>query len=110
MNEPTGTIKRSGRLPPLLKTKANVIKPDAVAIKAFTTGSKYSNLLRREVQHLTEFQFLLPNLLLGRLTLSDVDDSAHKFNEMARRVQNRMTNAVNVPDGAPRMHNAIIHC
>ena len=41
-------------------------------------------------------------------TLSDVDHSAHKFNEMAGRAQNRMTYDVNVPDGAIRMHDAVV--
>src|SRR5882757_6862726 len=65
-------------------------------------------MLRREIQHLTELCFLLPYLFLGCLALGDVDHSAHKFNEIARGAENRMTNAVNVPDGATRMHNAII--
>src|SRR5258708_6034241 len=47
-------------------------------------------------------------LLLRPLALSDVDHSAHKFNEMAGRAQNRMTYDVNVPDGATRMHNAVV--
>src|SRR5262245_23772470 len=52
-----------------------------------------------------------PRLLKGRLSalaLSDVDHGAHKFNEMAGRAQNRMTHDVNVPDGATRMHDAIV--
>ena len=47
-------------------------------------------------------------LLLCSFTLSDVDHSAHKFNEMARRAQNRMTYDVNVPDWAIRMHDAVV--
>ena len=65
-------------------------------------------MLGREVQHLPELHFLLPDLFLGRLTLSDVDHGAHKFNEMARRAQNRMSYDVNVPDGAIRMHDAVV--
>src|SRR5258708_1297182 len=109
MNEPTGTKKISGCLPPLIKTKADVIEPNAIGIKTFTIGSKYRNLLRREVQYLTELHFLLPDLFLGRLTLSDVDDSTGVLNEIPGRAENRMTNTVNVPDGATRMHDAIIH-
>ena len=108
MNEPTGAKKPSGCLPPFLKTKADVIERNAVGIKTFTTGSKYRNLLGREVQHLTELHFLLPDLFLGRLALRHVDHSAHKFNEMAGRAQNRMTHDVNVPDGATRMHDAVV--
>src|SRR5713101_1896404 len=103
MNEPTGAKKISGCLPPLIKTKADVIERNAVGKKTFTTGSKYRNLLRSEVQHLPELHFLLPDLFLGRLALSDVNDSAHKFNEVAGRAQNRLTYGVSVPDGAIRM-------
>src|ERR1700692_1066701 len=108
MNEPTGAKNISGCLPPLFKTKADVIERNAVGTKTFTTGSKYRNLLRRGVEHLTEPHFLPPDLFLGRLALGDVDHSAHKFNEMAGRAQNRMTYDVNIPDGAIRMHNAVV--
>src|ERR1700719_4284911 len=46
--------------------------------------------------------------LLCSFTLSDVDHSAHKFNEMAGRAQNGMRHDVNVPDGPIRMHDAIV--
>ena len=45
---------------------------------------------------------------LSSSTLSDVDHSAHKFNEMAGRAQNRMTYGVNIPDGAIQMHDAVV--
>src|SRR5712691_947071 len=108
MNEPTGTKKISGCLPPLFKTKADVIEPNAVGIKTFTTGAKYRNLLGREVHHLTDLHSLLPAFFLGRLALSHVDHSAHKFPDMAGRAQNRMTHDVNVPDWAIRMHDAVV--
>src|SRR6266571_1650174 len=74
MNEPTGSRKISGGLPPLFKTKADVIERNAIGIKTFTIGSKYRNLLRREVQHLTELHFLLPDLFLGALLFAQVED------------------------------------
>ena len=46
--------------------------------------------------------------LLCSFTLSDVNHSTHKFNEMAGRAQNRMTYDMNVPDGAIRMHDAVV--
>src|SRR5260370_25728465 len=109
MNEPTGARNPSGCLPPLFKTKADVIERNAVGIKTFAAGSEYSNKLRNEVDYLTELHFTSAPLYLGSFARSDVDHSAHKFKEMAGRAQNRMTDAVNVPDGATRMHNAIIH-
>src|SRR5258707_5552826 len=90
-------------LPPLIQTHAKVVERDAIGIKTLAVGSVHSDKLGREVQHLPEFHFLLPDLCLGRLALGDVDHSAHKFNEIARGAENRMTNAVNVPDGATRM-------
>src|SRR6266851_1657206 len=103
-----GRKKIPGCLPPLFKTKADVIEPNAVGIKTFATRSEYSNLLRRKVQHLLEFHFTSAQFLLCSFTLSDVDHSAHKFNEMAGRAQNGMTYDVNVPDGAIRTHDAVV--
>src|SRR6266403_1177522 len=108
MNKRPGRKKIPGCLPPLFKTKADVIEPNAVGIKTFATRSEYSNLLRRKVQHLLEFHFTSAQFLLCSFTLSDVDHSAHKFNEIAGRAQNRMTYDVNVPDGAIRMHDAVV--
>src|SRR5712691_9371143 len=107
--KPIGTKNISGYLLPLFKTKADVIERNTIGIKTFTTGSKYHNLLRREVHHLTELHFLLPDFFLGGFALSDVDHRTGVLNEISARAENRMTNAVNVPDAAIRMHNAIIH-
>src|SRR4029077_15575057 len=95
-------------LPPLFKVKAEVIERDAVGIETFAVRSEYRNKLRCEVQHLPELRFTSAQLLLCTFTLSDVDHSAHKFNEMAGRAQNRMTYDVNVPDGAIGMHDAVV--
>src|ERR1700730_2207278 len=54
-------------------------------------------------------RFTAPEGFLGAFAISDVDYSSCEFDEIARGAENRMTNAVNVPDGATRMHNAIIH-
>src|SRR5258706_5885682 len=106
--------KRRGRktipgcLPPLFKTKADVIEHNAVGIKTFATRSEYRNKLRNEVQNLPELHFTSAPFLLRLFMFSDVDHGAHKFNEMAGRVQNRMTYDVNVSDGAIRMHDAVV--
>src|SRR6266704_227010 len=68
-----GRKKIPGCLPPLFKTEADVIEPNAVGIKTFATRSEYSNLLRRKVQHLLEFHFTSAQFLLCSFTLSDVD-------------------------------------
>src|ERR1700745_1370872 len=95
-------------LPPLFKVKAEVIERDAVGIKAFAVRSEYRNKLRCEVQHLPEFHFTSAQLLLCSFTFSNVDHSAHKFNEMSGCTQNRMTHDVNIPSGATRMHDAVV--
>src|ERR1700749_833615 len=95
-------------LPPLIQTHAKVIERDAIGIKTLAVGSVDSDNLGGKVQHLPGLHFLLPDLPLGRLALGDIYHGANKFNEIARGSENRMTNAVNVPDGATWMHNAII--
>src|SRR6266481_5807381 len=97
------------RLLPFFETKTEVIERDAVGIKTFTVRSVYRNMLRREVQHLPKLHFTSAQFLLCSFTFSDVDHSAGVLNEIAGRAENRMTDAVNVPDGATRMHNAIIN-
>src|SRR6266704_2688228 len=98
----------SGCLPPLFKTKADVLEPNAVGIETFATRSEDNNNLRNEVEYLTELRFLPPDPFFSSSALRDVDHSTGVLNELAERAENRMTNAVNVPDGATRMHNAII--
>src|SRR6266446_7725215 len=56
-----------------------------------------------------QVRFTGPEGLLGSLAISDVDYSSCEFDEISRGAENRMTNAVNVPDGATWMHNAIIN-
>src|SRR3984957_8640538 len=69
-----GQKSAPGRLPPLFKTKADVIEPNAVGIKTFATRSEYSNNLRNEVDYLTELRFLLADLCLGALLVAQVED------------------------------------
>src|SRR4030095_10787012 len=47
-------------------------------------------------------------LLLRALALSDVNHGTHVFDEITCRAENRMTSAVNVPDGATRMHESVV--
>src|SRR5258708_40309185 len=95
-------------LPPFIDTDAEVIERDAVYIETFAVGTENRDKLRREVQHLPELHFTSAQFLLCPFTLSNVDHSADKFNEMAGRAQNRMTYDVNVPDRAIRMHDAVV--
>src|SRR5712675_89273 len=60
-----------------------------------------------ESLRLRQICFTLPQSLFGALALGDVNHGTGVLNEIAARAENRMTNAVNVPAGAIRMHNAI---
>src|SRR5260370_14805397 len=93
-------------LPPLFESNAGVLKSNAVDIKPFAVGSINRNQLRREVQHLPKLHFTSAQLLLCSFTLSGVDHSAHKFNNMAGRAQHMMTYTLNVSDGAICMDDA----
>src|SRR5882724_10878350 len=85
--------KRRGRkkipwcLPPLFKTKADVVEPNAVGIKTFATRSEYSNKLRNEVDYLTELRFLLADLVFRPLALGNVLDRSEHVIGLAGRVQ-----------------------
>src|ERR1700693_2215904 len=99
---------RKALVPPFVKNDAQVIERGAVCIEAFTVRPVHRNKLGNEVDYLPELHFTSAQSLLCSFTLSDVDHSADKFNELARRAQNRMSNDVNVPDAAIRMHDAVV--
>src|SRR5580704_19660749 len=77
-----GRKKIPGCLPPLFKTKADVIEPNAVGIKTFAIRSEYSNKLRNEVDYLTELRFLLADLVFRSLAIFNVGDDAIPFDDV----------------------------
>src|SRR5260370_35190005 len=92
-------------LPPRIQTHAKVIERDAIGIKTLAVAAVHSDKLGREVQHLPDLCFASAQFLLCSFTLSDIDHSAHKFNERAGRAQHRMGNNVSDPDEPVRLHN-----
>jgi hypothetical protein len=76
----------SGCLPPLFKTNAVVIERNAVGIKTFTTGSIYPNLLRNEVDYLTELRFLLADLVFRSLAVFDIRQGNIPTRSLADRI------------------------
>src|SRR5260370_7343563 len=84
--------KRRGRkkipwcLPPLFKTKADVIEPNSVGIKTFATRSEHSNNLRNEVDYLTELRFLLADPVFRPLALGNVLDRSEHVTSLPARV------------------------
>src|ERR1700722_1942881 len=68
-------------LPPLIKTKADVIERDAIGIQTFAVGPVYRNKLRREVQHLPEFFLTFPKRLDQFLLPGNIHSRAHESPE-----------------------------
>jgi len=83
MKEPTGP-KNVRVFAPLFETKARRIEAQRVGRKGRSPPGPSTQPVGARGQHLTELHFLLPHLFLGPLLFSDVDHSAHKFNELAR--------------------------
>src|SRR6266403_570951 len=96
----------SGRTIPWIKTQNAVafLRP----IPDVGVGTPGPTACVAESLRLRQISLAPTQFLLRPLALSDVDHSAHKFNEMAGRAQNRMTYDVNVPDGAIRMRDAVV--
>src|SRR5277367_5199062 len=102
-------VRPDTSLSPVVKTEAEISERHTVRVKALEARSVHGYQLWRKVQNLPKLHFTSAQFLLCSFRLSDVDHSAHVFNEMAGRAENRVTDAVNVPDGATRMHNTIVH-
>src|SRR5580692_8293415 len=66
-------------LPPLLKGDAEVIKSRPVGIETLVVCPENSDELRRVVQSLPQFHFLLPMPLFGDSTLRYIHDCADGF-------------------------------
>src|SRR5882757_11102576 len=76
---------------PSVHVDTQILERHAIGIEWGSIRRKDSEVLRHEVQHLPELCFTSAPFLLCSFTLSKVDHSAHKFNEMAGRAQNRMS-------------------
>src|SRR6266542_1528150 len=67
-------IASAPSLPPLIQTHAKVIERGAIGIEWASIRLKYKEVLRREVQHLPELYFLLPDRVRGALLFAQVED------------------------------------
>src|SRR5258705_541738 len=76
---------------PSVHVDTQILERHAIGIEWGSIRRKDSEVLRHEVQHLPDLHFTSAPFLLCSFTLSNVDHSAHKFNEMAGRAQNRMS-------------------
>src|SRR6266481_8113143 len=86
---PIGRYRAIDSLPPLLKSKAEVIERDAVYKETFAVGTEYTNKLWREVDYLTELRFLLADLVFRPLAIFDVGDDAIPFDDVAGFISQR---------------------
>src|SRR5258707_1537021 len=86
MNKKPGAKKMYGCLPPLFKTKAEVIESNAVDIKTFAIRSEHSNMLWHEVDYLTELCFLFPDFIFCLLALGNILDRSEHVIGLAGRV------------------------
>src|SRR5580698_10535586 len=65
-------------------------------------------MLRSKVQHLLELHFTSAQFLFCSFTFSDVDHGAHKFPDIARLVQDWVTNVVDVLYRSVRENNSVV--
>src|SRR6185503_3636515 len=65
-------VRSETSLPPIIDTHAEVSERHTVRVHALTLRPEYADQLRREVQHLAEFQALVLNCLLRLLALFNV--------------------------------------
>src|SRR5258708_19121089 len=76
-------------LPPLIQTHAKVIERDAIGIKTLAVAAVHSDKLGREVQHLPELCFLLPDLFLGPLLFAQIE---HECDTLVPTFKQRTSN------------------
>src|SRR5277367_1193444 len=94
--------------PPFVQTDAQVIERGAVCIEAFTVRPVYRNKLRNDVDYLTDLCLLFPDLSFCDLAFSDIDHGPDKFPDVARLVQNWVTNVVDVLDRSVRENDSVV--
>src|SRR5580698_5753957 len=92
---------------PFFEAKTEVLEHDPVGVKAFTIRPVHRNQLRRQVQHLLELYFLLPDLFFGCLTFRDIGDSPNKL-AVAGCALYRMGDRMNVLDAPASQPQAIL--
>src|ERR1700730_16750852 len=85
-------------VPPLPKSNTVIIERGLVVIKRTSIGAKFSDVLRREVKELPELPSALPDLLFGLLCGGNIYRRPDKFYEVARLVQDRMADRMEVLD------------
>jgi len=93
---------------PLVNSKTVIIERGLVVIKRTSIRPKFGDVHGREVKKLSELPFALPNLRFRLLCVGDIHRGPNKFFEVARLVQDRMADNMEVLDGTVGKNNAVV--
>ena len=85
-----------------------IIERSLVVIERSSIRPKFRDVKRREVNELPELPFALPDLLFRLLCRGDIHHRPDKFYEVARLVQDRMSDSMEVLDGSAGKNNAVV--
>src|SRR5579859_1986184 len=75
---------------PLLKSKAVIIECGLIVVERTSVRAKFGDVLRREIDELSEPPFALLDLLLRLLCRGDVHHRSDKLYEVAFLIDDRM--------------------
>ena len=93
---------------PLVNSKTVIIERGLVVIKRTSIRPKFGDVHGREIKKLAELPFALPDLRFRLLCLGDIHRSPNKFYEIARLVQDRLTDNVEALDGSVGKNNTVV--
>src|SRR5437899_2885717 len=91
--------------PPLVKSHTVKIERGLVGRDTTSTRAKFDNMLGREVNELSQLSFALPDLLFRLLCSGNIHRGPDKFYDVARLVQDRMADRMQVLDGSVGKNN-----
>src|SRR5580658_7636090 len=94
---------------PLFNRKTAELEDGLVGIQTASVVPQHKQKLWRGVQNLTELHFLLPDFVFRLLALGDIDSCPDKFYEVARLVQDRMPDRMDVLDSSIGKNNSVLH-
>src|SRR5271165_4673029 len=95
-------------VPPLLEAKTEVIERGLIGIKTTSIRPKFGDVLRREVQDLSQLPFALPDRSFGLLAFGDINHGADEL-KIARWAENRVPYCVDIFDFAIGMNDSVVH-
>src|SRR5258708_3014173 len=93
---------------PLLKSEAVIIERRLVAEEPTSTGSKFGDVLWREVKALPEFPFALPDLFFCKRALTYIRHGSHKLEAVWSDLQ-RASQNVDMLDSAIRNQQTMLN-